>query len=219
MKIKDIKNNLKNEHEEKSVPDVFSRAKQAPINRLLTGEEPLHAFDKTTAIRLLWIALALLLVCALAFSALALMQDNKPAHTQSYVRLSVERGGEIIVYGFVISDETVTVCILERNGEDTPFSNVGKQGEDVKNAITEVYQVKNGDKVQVCVIGDVNSASSKLASALVLSVRNSVRNGDDVDVSCLVNDASVKGELISLLSLGQDSDADEIAKAYFEKFA
>lgn len=219
MKIKDIKNNLKNEHEEKSVPDVFSRAKQAPINRLLTGEEPLHAFDKTAAIRLLWIALALLLVCALAFSALALMQDNKPAHTQSYVRLSVERGDEIIVYGFVISDETVTVCILERNGEDTPFSNVGKQGEDVKNAITEVYQVKNGDKVQVCVIGDVNSASSKLASALVSSVRNSVRNGDDVDVSCLVNDASVKGELISLLSLGQDSDADEIAKAYFEKFA
>ena len=71
MKIRDIKNNLKNEHDEKSVPDVFSRAKKAPINRLLTGEEPLRAFDKTTAVRLLWIALALLLVCALAFSALA----------------------------------------------------------------------------------------------------------------------------------------------------
>ena len=219
MKIKDIKNNLKNEHDEKSVPDVFSRAKQAPINRLLTGEEPLRAFDKTTAIRLLWIALALLLVCALAFSALALMQDNKPAPTQSYVRLSIESGDKTIVYGFVISDETVTVCTLERDGEDTPFSNVGKQGEDIKNAINEVYKVKNGDKVRVYVIGDVNSTSSKLASALTASLRSSVQSGDEVTISYVVNDATVKGELISLLSLEQGSDADEIAKAYFEKFA
>lgn len=219
MKIKDIKNNLKNEHDEKSVPDVFSRAKQAPINRLLTGEEPLRAFDKTTAIRLLWIALALLLVCALAFSALALMQDNKPAPTQSYVRLSIESGDKTIVYGFVISDETVTVCTLERDGEDTPFSNVGKQGEDIKTAISEVYQVKNGDKVRVCVIGDVNSTSSKLASLLVSSIRSGIQSGDDITVSYVVNDATVKVELISLLSLEQGSDVNEITKAYFEKFA
>ena len=142
MKIRDIKNNLKNEHDEKSVPDVFSRAKKAPINRLLTGEEPLRAFDKATAVRLLWIALALLLVCALAFSALALMQDNKPAPSQSYVRLSVESEGKTIVYGFVISDESVIVCTLERDGEDTPFSNVGKQGENIKYAIiSRFFQV------------------------------------------------------------------------------
>lgn len=219
MKIKDIKNNLKNEHDEKSVPDVFSRAKQAPINRLLTGEEPLRAFDKTTAVRLLWIAVALLLVCALAFSALALMQDNKPAPSQSYVRLSVESEGKTIVYGFVISDESVTVCILERDGEDTPFSNVGKQGENIKYAINEVYQAKNDDKVRVCVIGEDRSTALRLATALVSTIRDGMQNGEEATVSYSINDATVKSELASLLSIELDATADRIAKAYFEKFA
>lgn len=219
MKIRDIKNNLKNEHDEKSVPDVFSRAKKAPINRLLTGEEPLRAFDKTTAVRLLWIALALLLVCALAFSALALMQDNKPAPSQSYVRLSVESEGKTIVYGFVISDESVTVCTLERDGENTPFSNVGKQGENIKYAINEVYRVKNDDKVRVCVIGEDRSTALRLATALVSAIRDGMQSGVEAEVSYAVNDASVTSELIALLSLEQNATADQIAKTYFEKFA
>lgn len=219
MKIKDIKNNLKTEHDEKSVPDVFSRAKQAPINRLLTGEAPLRAFDKITAVRLLWIALALLLVCALAFSALALMQDNKPAPTQSYVRFSVESDGKTTVYGFVISDESVTVCTLERDGEDTPYSNVGKQGENIKYAINEVYQVKNNDKVRVYVIGEERNTALQLATAIVSAIRDGVQNGEVAEISYVVNDATVKSELITLLSLEGNATADQIAKAYFEKFA
>ncbi len=219
MKIRDIKNNLKTEHDEKSVPDVFSRAQQAPINRLLTGEEPLRAFDKTTAVRLLWIALALLLVCALAFSALALMQDNKPAPAQSYVRLSVESEGKTIIYGFVISDESVTVCTLERDGEDTPFSNVGKQGENIKYAIKDVYQVKDDDKVRVCVIGEDRNTALQLATALVSAIRDGMQSGEEAVVSYSINDATVKSEIATLLSLEQSATADQIAKAYFEKFA
>lgn len=219
MKIKDIKNNLKNEHAEKSVPDVFSRAKQAPINRLLTGEEPLRAFDKTTAIRLLWIALALFLVCSLAFSALALMQGNNPAPTQSYVRLSIESEDGTREYGFLLSDESVTMCVCESSVGGTPFTHITDYDENIKYAITDVYQAKNNDKVRVCVICDNSSFANELASTLAQNIKYGANAPQNITVSQSVNDAAVKTQLASVLSLGQNPSADEIVKAYFEKFA
>ena len=54
MKLKDIEKGLKSEQNSQQVPDVLQRAKKAPINRLLDGQTPLKAFDKQTAVRLLW---------------------------------------------------------------------------------------------------------------------------------------------------------------------
>lgn len=219
MKIKDIKNNLKSEHAEKSVPDVFSRAKQAPINRLLTGEEPLKAFDKRTAVRLLWIALALFLVCALAFSALALMQGGSSAPVSSYVRLSIESEDGTTVYGFLLSDESVSACVLESSGGDAPYTHITDYDENIKYAITDVYQAKNNDKVRVCVICDNSAFASELASALAQNIKYGANAPQNMVVSQSVNDAAVTAQLASLLSLGQNPSADEIVKAYFEKFA
>ena len=73
MKLKDIEKSLKREHDGTQVPDVMKRAQKAPINKLLDGQRPLRAFDKQTAVRVLWIVMALAVTALLCFGALGIM--------------------------------------------------------------------------------------------------------------------------------------------------
>lgn len=216
MKFKDIKQNLKNEHEQKSVPDVFSRVRKAPINRLLTGQKPLKAFDKALAVRLLWIVAALLIVSVLAFFALAVMQDNEQAEPFSYVRLSVERDGKTQVYGFVVNNDRVSVCVLENDGNGSVLNNLGKQDENIENAISDVYQSKYGDKVRVCVL----NSNEKIARELAVLIKDSVSasGGDAVSVSYFVNDGSVKNDVAVICGADAGESTDTIVNRYLEKF-
>ncbi|UKI22018.1 MAG: hypothetical protein L6V83_03395 [Christensenella sp.] len=84
-------------------------------------------------------------------------------------------------------------------------------GISLKNAIAEVYQVKNGDKVSICVVGkNVNSILEQdLKDAFSA-------NGNEVEILS-ANDSTV---LSSLETYAQTSekDIDAIINTYIEKY-
>lgn len=213
MKLKDIEKSLKKEHDGAKVPDVMRRAQKAPINRLLDGQRPLKAFDKHTAVRVLWIVMALAVTALLCFGALGIMGngggDKVPC---AYVRVSVENDGEITEYGIVIEGvQNVALFVLEKSGSTSPMKDLQKSGISLKNAITEVYQVKNGDKVSICVVS--NNEDSTLASELkdaFSSVGNSVTVLSHNDENVL---ASLKE-----YAKNESSDIDVVVCAYLEKY-
>lgn len=213
MKLKDIEKSLKKEHDGAKVPDVMRRAQKAPINRLLDGQRPLKAFDKQTAVRVLWLVMALAVTALLCFGALGIMGngggDKVPC---AYVRVSVENGGEITEYGIVIEGvQNVSLFVLEKSGSTSPMKDLQKSGISLKNAITEVYQVKNGDKVSICVVSsnDDSTLASDLKDAFS-SVGNSVTVLSHNDENVL---ASLKE-----YAKNESSDIDVVVCAYLEKY-
>lgn len=213
MKLKDIEKSLKKEHDGAKVPDVMRRAQKAPINRLLDGQRPLKAFDKQTAVRVLWIVMALAVTALLCFGALGIMGngggDKVPC---AYVRVSVENGGEITEYGIVIEGvQNVALFMLEKSGSTSPMKDLQKSGISLKNAITEVYQVKNGDKVSICVVSsnEDSTLESDLKGAFS-SVGNSVTVLSHNDENVL---ASLKE-----YAKNESSDIDVVVCAYLEKY-
>ncbi len=212
MKLKDIEKSLKKEHDGAKVPDVMRRAQKAPINKLLDGQRPLKAFDKQTAVRVLWIVMALAVTALLCFGALGIMGNGGGDKVScAYVRVSVENGGEITEYGIVIEGvQNVALFVLEKSGSTSPMKDLQKSGISLKNAITEVYQVKNGDKVSICVVS--SNEDSTLASELKDAFSS---DGNSVTVLSH-NDESV---LASLKEYAQNesSDIDVVVCAYLEK--
>lgn len=213
MKLKDIEKSLKKEHDGAKVPDVMRRAQKAPINRLLDGQRPLKAFDKQTAVRVLWIVMALAVTALLCFGALGIMGNGGGDKVScAYVRVSVENDGEITEYGIVIEGvQNVALFVLEKSGSTSPMKDLQKSGISLKNAITEVYQVKNGDKVSICVVS--NNEDSTLASDLkdaFSSVGNSVTVLSHNDENVL---ASLKE-----YAQNKSSDIDVVVCVYLEKY-
>lgn len=213
MKLKDIEKSLKKEHDGAKVPDVMRRAQKAPINRLLDGQRPLKAFDKQTAVRVLWIVMALAVTALLCFGALGIMGNGGGDKVScAYVRVSVENDGEITEYGIVIEGvQNVALFVLEKSGSTSPMKDLQKSGISLKNAITEVYQVKNGDKVSICVVS--NNEDSTLASDLkdaFSSVGNSVTVLSHNDENVL---ASLKE-----YAQNESSDIDVVVCVYLEKY-
>ena len=212
MKLKDIEKSLKKEHDGAKVPDVMRRAQKAPINRLLDGQRPLKAFDKHTAVRVLWIVMALAVTALLCFGALGIMGngggDKVPC---AYVRVSIENGGEITEYGIVIEGvENVALFVLEKK-DGVKMQDLQKSGISLKNAINEVYQVKNGDKVSICVVSsnEDSTLESDLKDAFS-SVGNSVTVLSHNDENVL---ASLKE-----YAKNESSDIDVVVCAYLEKY-
>lgn len=213
MKLKDIEKSLKKEHDGAKVPDVMRRAQKAPINRLLDGQRPLKAFDKQTAVRVLWIVMALAVTALLCFGALGIMGngggDKVPC---AYVRVSVENGGEITEYGIVIEGvQNVALFMLEKSGSTSPMKDLQKSGISLKNAITEVYQVKNGDKVSICVV------SSNEDSTLESDLKDAFSS---VGNSVTVLSHNYENVLASLkeYAKNESSDIDVVVCAYLEKY-
>lgn len=212
MKLKDIEKSLKREHDGAQVPDVMKRAQKAPINKLLDGQRPLRAFDKQTAVRVLWIVMALAVTALLCFGALGIMGngggDKVPC---AYVRVSVENDGEITEYGIVIDGvENVALFVLEKK-DGVQMQDLQMSGISLKNAIAEVYHVKNGDKVSICVVG--KNANPILEQDLKDAFS---ANGNEVEMLS-ANDSTV---LSSLETYAQTSekDIDAIINTYIEKY-
>lgn len=213
MKLKDIEKSLKREHDGTQVPDVMKRAQKAPINKLLDGQRPLRAFDKQTAVRVLWIVMALAVTALLCFGALGIMGNGGGDKVScAYVRVSVENDGEITEYGIVIDGvENVALFVLEKRNGVLIMQDENKSGYSVKNAINEVYQVKNGDKVSICVVG--KNANPILEQDLKDAFS---ANGNEVEMLS-ANDSTV---LSSLETYAQTSekDIDAIINTYIEKY-
>ena len=160
MRLKDIEGKLKSEHNSQTVPDVLQRAKKAPINKLLDGQTPLKAFDKHTAVRLLWCVMLLLVTAVLATFAIAMIPDGANDEVAvCYVNVKVESNGETVVYGIVVENyETVSVFVKERQNQTVIAQNLQKRGYSLKSAINDVYEQKEGDRITICVLGKDVSA-------------------------------------------------------------
>ena len=212
MKLKDIEKSLKKEHDGAKVPDVMRRAQKAPINRLLDGQRPLKAFDKQTAVRVLWIVMALAVTALLCFGAHGNMSNGRGDKVScAYVRVSVENDGEITEYGIVIEGvQNVALFVLEKK-DGVKMQDLQKSGISLKNAINEVYQVNNGDKVSICVVSsnEDSTLESDLKDAFS-SVGNSVTVLSHNDENVL---ASLKE-----YAKNESSDIDVVVCAYLEKY-
>ncbi len=210
MRLKDIEGKLKSEHNSQTVPDVLQRAKKAPINKLLDGQTPLKAFDKHTAVRLLWCVMLLLVTAVLATFAIAMIPDGaKDEVAVCYVNVKVESGGETVVYGIVVENyETVSVFAKERQNQTVIAQNLQKRGYSLESAINDVYEQKEGDRITICVLG--NDVSADFATVVKDMFSPLAANTS-------VNDSSVLFELKDFL--GSDkTDVRSLIDEYVTKF-
>lgn len=210
MRIKDIEGKLKSENNSQTVPDVLQRAKKAPINKLLDGQTPLKAFDKHTAVRLLWCVMLLLVTAVLATFAIAMIPDGANDEVAvCYVNVKTESNGETVVYGIVVENyETVSVFVKERQNQTVIAQNLQKRGYSLKSAINDVYKQKEGDRITICVLG-------KDVSADFANVVKDMFSPYAVNTS--VNDSAVIFELKDFL--GSDkNDVRSLIDEYVTKF-
>ena len=210
MKIKDIESKLKNEQKSQNIPDVLQRAKKAPINRLLDGQTPLRAFDKQTAVRLLWCAMFLLVAAVLAIWAGATIPDGGQGKASlAYVRIIVVSEDETTEYGIVTEDfERVAALVQEKQNDTLVCQNLQKNGYNVEAALKEVYQPKEGDRITICVLG-------KDVSADFANVVKDMFSPYAANTS--VNDSAVIFELKDFL--GSDkTDVRSLIDEYVTKF-
>lgn len=210
MRLKDIEGQLKNEHNSQTVPDVLQRAKKAPINRLLDGQTPLKAFDKHTAVRLLWCAMLLLVAAVLATFAIAMIPDGaKEEVAVCYVNVKVESNGETVVYGIAVENyETVSVFVKERQNQTVIAQNLQKRGYSLDSAIKDVYEQKEGDRITICVLGKDVPAD----------FANVVKDAfSPLDAKTSVNDSTVIFELKEFLC-SDKTDVGSLIDEYVTKF-
>lgn len=152
MKFKDIENKLKNEQSNAPRPNVYERAKKAPINKLLSA--PVRVFQKKFAVQMLAIVFILLLVAIFATVTMVALPKNQGADEPSYVHIAIEKDGKTLQYGFVIRDNKVDFACLESDGNGSSTTKLFVDGQTVENAISAVYQSNSGDKAYVCVLCD-----------------------------------------------------------------
>ena len=200
MKIKDIEKNLKKESDNVVVPDVYARVKKAPINRLLS--DPVHAFQHKLAMRMLFIAVAILLVVAIALSAIWLTPKQGPAEEFGYVRVTIN--GDT-VYGFAINNsEIVYASITEKeSGVVKTVSNTACVNKNVADAINLLYTAQDGDEVNVSCHFD----NYTTASTVVMRICNSIRwQGTSASVHSSANDSATRVSLTDYINLHWTSE-------------
>ncbi len=210
MRIKDIEGKLKSEQNSQIVPDVLQRAKKAPINKLLDGQTPLKAFDKHTAVRLLWCVMLLLLTAVLATFAIAMLPDGATDEVAvCYVNVKVESNDETVVYGIVVENyETVSLLVKEKQNQTAIAQNLQKNGSSLEIAINDVYEQKDGDRITICVLG--NNIPSDFANALKDMFL-------PIDARVVVNDSTVHSELKDFL-VSDTTDVGSLIDEYVTRF-
>ena len=147
MKIKDIEKNLKKESETIKVPDVYNRARKAPINKLLS--DPVHAFRSKMVMTMLIFVLLILLVALLGLGALWLTPSRVANEEYGYLRVSV--GDD--VYGFGLDKwGVVRVAATEqKDGSRVCYSFGSVVGKPIEEVVEEVVDVHDGDQIYVSV--------------------------------------------------------------------
>lgn len=205
MKLKDLEKKLKKEHEQIRVPDVYSRAKLAPINSLLTGETPAQAFKKHLAIRLLFLVMVLLAVSLIALTAYG-MNKNKSRGlvvSDAYCSVTVTNNGESVRYGLVF-DSTKAVKFVVNESDQTVISGDGNIT--LINAISALYDTKSGDKVVVVTQSDVVTYASEIAVIVCGEVSARYEDGDIKSVTSEVADVADRLITVNFVNgvLGED---------------
>lgn len=161
MKFKEIEDSLKKERGEVNVPNVFSRVKKAPINRLLSP--PLQVFRKQAAIRLLAFAFVLFLAVTLAmismFSMPASVKDDA-----AYLYVRIQNGDGEYSYGIIVRGEKAEFVCAESSPNGNGPQNLNLNGIGINEAINALYSAKSEDKISISAISDSDVAKSRAYS-------------------------------------------------------
>lgn len=212
MKIKDIEKNLKKESESIKVPDVYHRAKKAPINKLLS--DPVHAFRRGLVVGMLVFVLAIFLVVALGLSALWLTPSRVSDEEYGYVRVSASSGD---VYGFAVDKSgTVLAAIKEKSGGVDSCEVISAAiDKSVENAINDVYVANATDEVVVSAQFDTQSIASQMSQKIAVSIRAQ----GAANVTSRANDSTTRASLIAYVDarVGDEevgASLEDIVRAY-----
>lgn len=215
MNFKDIKKSLKEEHSSSAVPDVLSRAKKAPINKLLSGQTPLKAFDKALVVRVLWVAMLVLLVGVIAFFALAILPSSSQNTTLAYVKIEVQSEDETCVFGFITSGDNVLACVLEERDGAIIKDKLVPNKTSVQSAIIDVYDYNLANKVLVSVICTNKDDARDLAN----SIAEFLTPSTSASISKRVNAQDDIERLGTLISSEKQNDIDNLIAEYLKAFA
>ena len=194
MKIKDIEKNLKKESDNIKVPDVYARAKRAPINRLLS--DPVHVFQRKMVMRMLFIAFVIVIVAVVAMTAIWLTPKTSSVEEYGYVRITVNDDALI---GFVVNKAgMVSASITEKNaGVETLVRNSETIGKSLADAISSLYNVVASDSVVVSAQFDNYNTANMIAMKAVGAIET---QGEVVSVSTLICDLETKVDLVEYLN-------------------
>lgn len=204
MKIKDIKDQLRQEHDEVKVPDMLTRVKRAPLNKLLSGETPAQAFQKKLAVRLLVTATVLLLAAVVAFMAMLLSPQGSEASPYCCVFVKVEQeDSAALEYALVLGGDGSAHLCLELSGEE-------RQRMDYSSIYT-LYTLKATDKASIATICSNHELASQHAQMLYGDLNSSyVALGASGRVTRTVNSNQAKEQLKTLVQNLGGEDSDDI---------
>ena len=211
MKIKDIEKNLKKESESIKVPDVYPRAKKAPINKLLS--DPVHVFRRKMVMIMLVFVLFIFLVVALGLSALWLTPSKVSNEEYGYMRITV---GDDDAYGFGLDKwGIVTVAVTEKKDGTRVCQTHGEVvGKPIEDAL-DICDFQGGDTVVVTVIYDAQKTALDLSQTVKLRIEG---QNSTLQVSRLVNSAQVKADWVEYIKSFTTQDVSgtlaEIVKLY-----
>ncbi len=221
MRVKDIEQRLKKEHEQSRVPDVLARAKQTPINRLKDGQLPLKAFNRRDTVLVLWLAMLLLIVIVFALGTVLLIPSANASVEYDYVRVRIASDGNEKTYGVVLADMSdVVLLVLEKENSSSVMTLCSVGEKDVKLSISAVYLPKSNDKISVIAFGDDSQAS--LSASVVADALRAIIAVDVVDasVSIKTSDASELDSWRSVIDGATDTDSvDELIAKYLSAFS
>ncbi len=205
MKLKDIEKSIRKEGDSVRVPDVFAKVRRAPINRLLTGETPIQAFEKKLATRLLGAVTVLILVIAICSAVIWASSPAEQGMGQGYVSVSVENGGIESRYAFVLTPSGSVLYAVEETSDYDATELAPLTGKTPENAIRDLYQSKSGDKVTICVYYASKDDARTLAVYLGDVLSENYESNMQKTISCLSNVASEKQHLADFANANVES--------------
>jgi len=216
MKIKDIEKNLKEEHNNTVVPDVYERVSKAPLNKLLSGETPARAFQKQLIMRLLVFVFVIFTVAAIGLSAMWLSPSNAAAEPDCYIAVTVSSDDGDSRIGIVMSGGKNFLVMVEeeRSGvySDCPVVSY-------TSIISDFIEPKQGDKVSIELIGavgTVNDSSRAVVEEIEIlyngiTFEMTVRSGDRMRLAAYLTE---HGAVIP-----DNAASNDLIKIYTELFS
>ena len=214
MKIKDIEKKLRREQDGQAVPDVYTRVKKAPLNKLLLGETPIRAFRKNLATRLLAIACILFIVSAIALAAMWFTPSNIGAAPDCYASIALTRTADGTAEG--AEDYCRIGVLMDAGGAVISITVELENGEPADGEMT-VYSAlisdfispKANDKVSIGVLCGNLSRGFERANKLADELRLLCDDGD-LQVVSACNDYATKLHVAQFIKAhGGDADANQ----------
>lgn len=220
MKLKDIERKLKSEQEGKSVPEVYSKVSKAPLNKLLSGETPVRAFQKQLVMRLLIFVLVIFLVAAIGLSAMWLTPAESNGKPDCYASITVSGDSGEMRIGLILSGgkKIMTTVVEVANGKTQIQPIVSHSAQ-----IGDFIKPKSGDKVRVELLSNAPYALTD-SMRFIVGELEYIYSGVAFDMSTTANSATTRSSVTQYIKackgeIADDAKLEDIIKAYSVLFA